>query len=283
VCVFADGALARRIEGAEASLSADITAAVIRRGSVDGAFMRPIAGGLAVYTGADSPVTKVIGSGLDGPPGAADLDLLEAAYFARGAAVRAEVATLADPGMVRMLTTRGYVLNGFENVLGRRLDRLEDAPAPPDALNIEGAPEPREWMEILLDGFEAPDTGVPSAPGESFPRAALERIFADMAEATGFRRYVARLHGTAAAGAGMRVFDGVAQLCGATTLPPFRRRGVQTAMLFARLREAAASGCDVAVVTTEPGSKSQENAQRAGFAVLYPRAVLIKAPPGAEA
>ena len=71
----------------------------------------------------------------------------------------------------------------------------------------------------------------------------------------------------------------VAQLRGAATRPPFRRRGLQTAMLHLRLREAAKAGCDVAILTTEPGSKSQENGQRAGFALLYSRAVLIKRPP----
>ena len=40
-------------------------------------------------------------------------------------------------------------------------------------------------------------------------------------------------------------------MCGATTLPKFRRRGLQTSLLNARLRDAGAAGCDVAVVTTE--------------------------------
>lgn len=37
-------------------------------------------------------------------------------------------------------------------------------------------------------------------------------------------------------------------------------------------------GCDVAVVTTVPGSKSQQNAQRQGFDLLYTRAILVKQP-----
>jgi GNAT superfamily N-acetyltransferase len=90
--------------------------------------------------------------------------------------------------------------------------------------------------------------------------------------------FIAVLDGEVAAGCSLRLFEGVAQLCGAATRPRFRRRGLQTAMLHARLREAAAAGCDLAVVTTEPGSKSQQNVQRAGFALLYSRAVLIKRP-----
>jgi len=44
----------------------------------------------------------------------------------------------------------------------------------------------------------------------------------------------------------------------------------------ARLADAAAAGCDIAVVTTLPGSKSQENVQRRGFDLLYTRAILMK-------
>ena len=75
----------------------------------------------------------------------------------------------------------------------------------------------------------------------------------------------------------MRLFEGVAQLCGAATLPAHRRRGVQSALLDARLAIAGQSGCDVAVVTTQPGSKSQENVQRRGFELLYTRAILVRA------
>jgi hypothetical protein len=54
---------------------------------------------------------------------------------------------------------------------------------------------------------------------------------------------------------------------------------VQTALLQARLQDAARRGCDLAVITTAPGSKSQQNAQRRGFALLYARALHVKAPP----
>jgi ribosomal protein S18 acetylase RimI-like enzyme len=78
-------------------------------------------------------------------------------------------------------------------------------------------------------------------------------------------------------GASLRVCDGVATLCGAATHPQHRRRGVQSALLATRVRAAAAAGCDVAVVTTQPGSKSHENVQRQGFELLYTRAILVRA------
>lgn len=74
----------------------------------------------------------------------------------------------------------------------------------------------------------------------------------------------------------MRITDNVAQLVGAATAVEHRRRGVRTALLAARLADATAAGCDIAVVTTAPGAKSQQNVQRQGFHLLYTRAVLVK-------
>ena len=98
----------------------------------------------------------------------------------------------------------------------------------------------------------------------------------DFAGAEGFVGYLALRGGLVVGAAAMRTFEGVAQLCGAATLPEHRRRGVQSTLLAARLAEAAGLGCDVAVVTTMPGSKSQENVQRSGFDLLYARAVLVR-------
>jgi hypothetical protein len=53
---------------------------------------------------------------------------------------------------------------------------------------------------------------------------------------------------------------------------------VQSALLAKRLAAAGRAGCDVAAVTTQPGSRSAENLQRRGFERLYTRAVLERAP-----
>jgi hypothetical protein len=37
-----------------------------------------------------------------------------------------------------------------------------------------------------------------------------------------------------------------------------------------------ATGCDIATVTTSPATKSQQNAQRQGFELLYVRTVLSR-------
>jgi hypothetical protein len=100
----------------------------------------------------------------------------------------------------------------------------------------------------------------------------IARAMRDLAAAAGVMRYVALRDGVIAGGASFRMAKGVAQLTGAATAPAHRRRGAQTALLSARLADAAAAGCDIAVITTQPGSKSQQNAQRPGLRfALYPR------------
>ena len=191
--------------------------------------------------------------------------------------MQAEVAILGDPSVCALLTRRGYVLENFENVLGLRLPAA-NLPAIGAAIDVSvGTEEHHEaWLDVIVAGFASPDEqGVPSH--EEFSREVMDRTVGDMATASGFARYLAYREGVLAGGASLRVCERVAQLCGAATMPAHRRRGVQTALLAARLADAAGRGCDIAVVTTQPGSKSQQNVQRQGFELLYTRAILVRA------
>lgn len=282
--LFADSALLRRIEGAECRLTTDLAATVRVPAGQRPVFVAAIAGGVAVHVGAEAPFNKLIGAGLHGPldaPAEAALAAIEKEFDARRAVLQAEVATLADSSVVRLLSGRGYALVGFENVLGLVLaGGAERLAAAPSGLSIAGAGEAdaEAWFDTLLTGFQHADVVPAGEPHESFPREALERALRDMAQVPDFTRYLARVAGAPAGAAGLRIFDGIAQLCGSATLPAYRRRGVQTALLAHRLLCARERGCDVAVITTQPGSKSQENAQRSGFTLLYSRAVLIREP-----
>ncbi|HEX5718101.1 MAG TPA: GNAT family N-acetyltransferase, partial [Thermoanaerobaculia bacterium] len=204
------------------------------------------------------------------------LDAIERAFDERSTPVRVELASLAGPEIASRLARRGYLFVGFENVLGLPLRDREPSALPAGVEVAEsGTAEFSEWLDAVVTGFAHPDDqGVPSA--EELPREVLERVMGDLASASGFSRYLARRGGETAGGGSLRMGDGVAQLCGAATLPAHRRQGVQTALLLSRLDLAREAGCDIAVVTTQPGSKSQENVQRQGFQLLYTRAILIR-------
>lgn len=253
--------LAARIEAAETAL--------ISAGAAD---VRPLAGGAACFAGPDSPLTKVVGLGFGGVPTDAELDEIERDYARRGAPVQVELSNLADPRIGALLTGRGYRLVSFENVLGT--PPATEPGVPGVRVDKAGADELQAWIDVVVDGFAHPDAeGVPSH--EEFPRDVLAAAVRDMV-AAGAVTYLARCQDTIAGGASMRLTDGVAQLTGAATAPAFRRRGVQSALLSARLSDAHAAGADIAVVTTSPGSRSQQNVQRKGFQLLYTRAILVR-------
>jgi GNAT superfamily N-acetyltransferase len=277
VPLFCDTGLAERVERVEAQLVAKGSEAAHHR-AVDGAgFVIPVAGGVASFAEEGSPLNKVAGLGFGGVPAATALEEIERAFAARGAPVQVELAHLADPAIGALLTDRGYRLTSFENVLGLALQG-EPRRVTPTGIEVRpsGDDEFEAWLDVVADGFAHPDTqGVPSH--EEFPREVVARAVRDLT-AAGVMRYVALRDGVFAGGASFRVADGVAQLTGAATAPAHRRRGVQTTLLSARLADAAAAGCDIAVITTQPGSKSQHNAQRRGFDLLYTRAILVKRP-----
>jgi len=270
--LFGGQDLAQRIERAECSGLEDCVRSLALTGME--AFALPIAGGVASFAGPDSPLTKVAGVGFGAALTDTDLERIEREFAARGAGVQVELSTLAAAGIAERLTARGYALAGFENVLVRALDRNERFAARGE-IQIETSSEAELelWSDVIVDSFAAADEqGV--ASHDAFPRTELKRILHGTASAASRVRYLARRRGEPAGAASFRLSDGVAQLCGAGTLPPHRRRGVQSALLESRLAHAARAGCDVAVVTTLPGSKSQQNVQKQGFELLYVRAIL---------
>lgn len=275
--LFCDLSLAERIERVEAQLIAAASDAARARRADTVGFAIPLEGGVASYAEPDSPFNKVAGLGFGGIPDEKTLDEIERAYAELDCPVRVELPHLADPAIGALLTGRGYRLESFENVLGRALTGGFEHVTPPGVeLRASGDDELESWLDVVVDGFAHPDDqGV--ASNEEFPRQILLNAVRDVA-AAGVTRYAALRHGVLAGGGSFRMSEGVAQLAGAATAPAHRRRGIQTALLSARLARATEAGCDIAVITTQPASKSQENAQRAGFSLLYTRAVLVRHP-----
>jgi GNAT superfamily N-acetyltransferase len=98
----------------------------------------------------------------------------------------------------------------------------------------------------------------------------------EIAAAPGWQCFVAYAEGAPAATGAVFVSGDVGWLGMAGTLPEFRRRGAQTALLAARIDAAREAGCTVVVTETgEPTegrpSNSYRNIVRAGFEPLYVR------------
>src|SRR5688572_7081782 len=271
--MFADAMLGARIDRAEARMCAHIASA--QDAVACQAMVHTISGGLAIFAGPRSPVNKVIGLGFDTPLDLEALTEIEARWAERDEPVRIELSILTDPAISAALSARGYRLHGFENVLGRPLlDLPQEAAASSIAVEVLPEADWRTWMDIAIEAFANMD-GTGSVADDALSREELERVMLPFAAVPGFIRYLARIDGEPAGEATLRTDDRLAQLAGSGTVPRFRGRGVQKALVQRRLRDARDAGCDLAVVTTAPGTRSQDNVMRRGFILLYTRAILI--------
>jgi hypothetical protein len=242
--IFADIALARRMEAAEA--------AIARGTSVQpGAALLEIAGGCAIFAGAESPLTHAVGMGLTGPVRPAELDEIERFFRARGAKVAFDVCPLADGGFLAALAGRGYRVAEFNNVLVRRLAGHECVATPRARRIAEG--EADVWAHTVGRGF--------------FEHSDLSRDEMEIGRAIagmpGVLCYItASDAGQPGAGGALAIHDGVATMFADGTIPTYRREGMQRELIAARLNEAAGLGCELAAASTLPGTDSQRNYER---------------------
>ena len=87
--------------------------------------------------------------------------------------------------------------------------------------------------------------------------------------------YLGRAGGGDAGAAILDVQDGAAVFASAGTVSEFRGRGVQAALLAARIRDAAIAGCDLMVGGAYFGAPSMRNQMRAGMTQAFTRAIVV--------
>jgi GNAT superfamily N-acetyltransferase len=74
------------------------------------------------------------------------------------------------------------------------------------------------------------------------------------------------------------VTEGVALLSADGVVPLYRGKGLQLALIQARMAWAAERGADVVTASTEPASASQRNYEKSGFRCAYPKLVMVRPP-----
>ena len=259
-----DLALSRRLEYAEARANAASVEAHARLDPSCGATWREIAGTFAMYDGPASPITQTFGLGMTTPPSDDDLDALEAFFRERGAEVFHEVSPLADPSLLHRLGARGYRPTELTSVMHQPIapSAYAEPPGAPARARPIAPGEVDLWTDAAARGWGTEGPGL-----DDFMRA-YGRMLATAENATCF---VAEIDGAVVAAGALMMHGGVAVLGGASTVPEARGRGAQGALLRARLRHAAAAGCDLAMMGALPGSASQRNAERQGFRIAYTR------------
>jgi ribosomal protein S18 acetylase RimI-like enzyme len=131
-----------------------------------------------------------------------------------------------------------------------------------------------ETMELYLNAYVA-GWDIPEKDHAQFK--ANVRPWLNQA---GWSLYLARLDGQPAAAATLYVKDRVGYLADATTNPAFRRRGLQSALLRQRMRDAGAAGADIVFSGAAPFSASHRNMERVGMRVQFVRSLWTPADAG---
>lgn len=194
--------------------------------------VKRVQGGLALRFGPGSPVNQVVGLG--------PFDPGELARFFEGD--RFDVRTLPFDGGegAAMLAEAGYRPDGTQSVLFREATPLESE------FEVREV-SPAVWAEAA--GREVPD---------------FADVFRAQAGVEGFRGFHAFDGGEWAGWGALTVSPHADVLHGGFTLPTFRGRGVQRALLAARV---SAVGEGWVTTMASPGSPSHRNAERMGFRV----------------
>jgi len=259
-----DLALSRRLETAEGRSNVAFVESRAEVTPKSGATWIEVAGAFAMYDGPTSPLTQTFRLGLARPATPGDLEELEGFFRDHGAPVHHEVSPLADAGLPGLLGGRGYRPSEFTSLLYRPIaigTRFAGPRNDAIAVRLIGPGEEDQWARTAASGW-----------GES---PALHDFILDVGRVNARRRdvvsFIAELGRRPIATGALCLFEGVALLAGASTIPAARRQGAQLALLEARLRFAAGEGCDLAMMGALPGSASQRNAERYGFRIAYTR------------
>jgi ribosomal protein S18 acetylase RimI-like enzyme len=266
--IFADEGLARRIESFEALVNSRSTEAWARHRDEPAALLR-VGSGVAFFTGVGSPVTQAVGIGVGEPVSTQQLDEIEAFFFDRESAAMIHVTPWSDASMLAELGNRGYGIVEFNSVLLRTISSYDNDCTISDTTSVR--------VVTASDGLDAAASIAARAfSSEAMPSEELLKFVRPMYDAVGMSTYLAECNGIAAASATAYISaeHRLVGLFGAATLPEFRNRGLQSALIARRMSDAVKQGCDLAVVTTQPGSTSQRNMMRRAFELAYTKSAL---------
>lgn len=267
---YIDRLVAARLELANAWRGVCYASAVAHLWSARGAEILAVAGAYAVFGGAAAPVNHVMGLGALEPVAPEDWARIAHYYRRHGVPAQVNVCPLGDPSVMAGLAREGYVPSRFYALLARSL--AEFAPAPPSAEVVVRPMAPAEamlWLSTCAQGFS----------GQLDPPADTVDMLRPNLASENARAYLAFIDGRPVGAAASFYHQGVVELGSDAVLPAMRRRGVHRTLVAARLADAHAAGCDLAMAITAPGSDSQRNFQRLGFELAYHRLVVIQPAP----
>lgn len=254
--------IARRVERKQAWASAQLSTSSL-----------PVGGGLATYSGPGGYANRACAMGLDGPVADQDISAMIAFFESRGEEARVEICPFTDGALVQALGEHGFVLKHFVDVFVLPYQRsfVPEPPVLPDGVVIELLDKTDPAMVRAF--AEANERGF-AAEGEPVSSSVIELTIKGLLVSTNESFFARTSSGEIIGLGGSESSDGLTVLYGATVVPAWRGRGIQRALMLARLAAGMRRGSDLACVMTSPGISTARNALRLGFSMAYTRVAL---------
>lgn len=211
----------------------------------------------AAFAGVGAYSNRVAGFGL----APEHIDDAIAFFTARDEETKLESTSFAAPSLLEAIVGRGFQLRFFTHVLAlpvRDVARI----APPDG--------------VVIERLDRSDASLVRAVAIHNDRCfAPEREVSELSVALTTKHLLMPTNDTFVARANNEIVgvgcsessNGTTLLFGGAVRPEHRARGLQQALMNVRLAVAHERGSDLACVMTGPGTASERNAMRAGFAL----------------
>ncbi|MFT3695347.1 MAG: hypothetical protein QM831_19595 [Kofleriaceae bacterium] len=240
-----DDALADRVHALNIAIFELLGAAAMK--VQPGSFGAKVGSGYALFAGEGSPLTQVYGFAHRATDEAEKVN----AFFApRCQTWEVCVTPFTDPQTLRVLLDRGYRPGPFEGEL---------------AQYVGAVAEPELHVEEV-DGLDPTYLATTMAAWDDGNHGKIDPLLYILAAAP-VRKYLAFVDGKPAGTSILWDHELGCVLASGATAPAFRNRGVQTAMIRRRLRDAGEGR--LALVGAMPGTQSYRNIMRTGFIPLY--------------
>jgi ribosomal protein S18 acetylase RimI-like enzyme len=214
-------------------------------------------------------LNRVFGLGLRQPATDAAIEALRGLYEPLGLPWSVEVTPAAADAAMRATLKRHRLRRGLPTaVLAFDCDRIEASESAHTIRRVDGE------AARAAAAVEAEVFGV---------SARLHGLLGEASTCSRFRQWVAVVDDLPVAACLTHLAEDTAWFGWSATLPAFRGRGIQSAMLVACARDARAQGCrwmtaETAVGTDECPDASYRNLRRLGFRELYRRHAYIRMP-----
>ncbi|KAJ5543631.1 hypothetical protein N7461_009634 [Penicillium sp. DV-2018c] len=231
-------------------------------------------------------LNRTLGLGIKGRVTDSDLADIEALYAAANLTPCILLCPYADQSVLQALAMRSFVVEGFLNIYARSLHEIHvdfDPSLDPPADLPFGS-------NMLVCRAPANDAGM-----GAFIHASVagfkddgrsDEVLRSLAETAALRGdtnlYFGKIDGQIAGCGAMALMETkygrVAHLYIDSTTPHFRGRGVQQALIRARLIDAKRLGYDFATIHARPGIGTGRNAEKEGFGLAFTKPILTKRP-----